>query len=369
MSTAPPSLTPSSSRPSATSSTPCAPASSPTSASATPTTSTGHPRPARARGRRPRAPVRGLPAAGLDRRHRRAGPVEDPRQHGDRPQRHARAVRLDEGSAAGWQDVRVGHRLPGRPMAPLAQLHAPHVHEHRRQGPRHRLRDPAHVRGRSPGIRTTSATRCMRRCWRPSSSTGSRCTISKPSGSPPARSPSARSAPMLEDVWRKVRSPDAQGLRAVPASVRPLAPVRAGRQRDRQPDPQPVVVHDHLLRPLPRRNARVHRGSRPPNETRGEWYYRQLLGSANLTGGKLFHVLAGNLSHQIEHHLFPDLPAHRYADISSRCARSASAMASPTTRGPCTGSSAASFARSSSSPCRRCRAAAASGRAAPSPHD
>jgi NADPH-dependent stearoyl-CoA 9-desaturase len=52
------------------------------------------------------------------------------------------------------------------------------------------------------------------------------------------------------------------------------------------------------------------------NETRGEWYYRQLLGSANLTGGKLFHVLAGNLSFQIEHHLFPDLPAHRYAEIS-----------------------------------------------------
>jgi len=49
------------------------------------------------------------------------------------------------------------------------------------------------------------------------------------------------------------------------------------------------------------------------NETRGEWYYRQLLGSANLDGGKLFHIMSGNLSHQIEHHLFPDLPAHRYA--------------------------------------------------------
>jgi len=51
-------------------------------------------------------------------------------------------------------------------------------------------------------------------------------------------------------------------------------------------------------------------------ETRGQWYYRQLLGSANLTGGKLFHILSGNLSFQIEHHLFPDIPAHRYAEIS-----------------------------------------------------
>ncbi len=52
------------------------------------------------------------------------------------------------------------------------------------------------------------------------------------------------------------------------------------------------------------------------SETRGEWYYRQMLGSANLTGGKLFHILAGNLSFQIEHHLFPVLPAHRDAEIS-----------------------------------------------------
>ena len=61
------------------------------------------------------------------------------------------------------------------------------------------------------------------------------------------------------------------------------------------------------------------------NETRGEWYVRQLLGSCNIEGGKLFHVLSGNLSHQIEHHLFPDLPANRYAGIAvevrALCAR------------------------------------------------
>jgi NADPH-dependent stearoyl-CoA 9-desaturase len=51
-------------------------------------------------------------------------------------------------------------------------------------------------------------------------------------------------------------------------------------------------------------------------ESRGEWYHRQLLGSANLTGGQLFHIMSGNLSHQIEHHLFPDLPAHRYGELA-----------------------------------------------------
>ena len=53
-------------------------------------------------------------------------------------------------------------------------------------------------------------------------------------------------------------------------------------------------------------------------ETRGEWYVRQLLGSANIDGGPLFHVLSGNLSHQIEHHLFPDLPSNRYAQIAPK---------------------------------------------------
>lgn len=52
------------------------------------------------------------------------------------------------------------------------------------------------------------------------------------------------------------------------------------------------------------------------NETRGGWYVRQMLGSSNISGGKLFHILSGNLSHQIEHHLFPDLPANRYQEIA-----------------------------------------------------
>ncbi|MDV7357016.1 acyl-CoA desaturase [Rhodococcus oxybenzonivorans] len=51
-------------------------------------------------------------------------------------------------------------------------------------------------------------------------------------------------------------------------------------------------------------------------ETRGEWYVRQMLGSANIEGSPLFHIMSGNLSHQIEHHLFPDLPAHRYPELA-----------------------------------------------------
>lgn len=61
------------------------------------------------------------------------------------------------------------------------------------------------------------------------------------------------------------------------------------------------------------------------NESRGHWYLRQLRGSSNISGGKLLNVLSGNLSHQIEHHFYPDIPANRYAelavDVRDICAR------------------------------------------------
>ena len=53
-----------------------------------------------------------------------------------------------------------------------------------------------------------------------------------------------------------------------------------------------------------------------PNESKGDWYVRQILGSSNIQGSKLFHIMTGNLSHQIEHHIFPDMPASRYASIA-----------------------------------------------------
>ncbi|MCW4356036.1 acyl-CoA desaturase [Hoyosella sp. YIM 151337] len=52
------------------------------------------------------------------------------------------------------------------------------------------------------------------------------------------------------------------------------------------------------------------------DESHAGWYYRQILGSANFTGGHWVNVLSGNLSYQIEHHLFPDIPAFRYAEMA-----------------------------------------------------
>ncbi|HEY9311468.1 fatty acid desaturase [Williamsia sp.] len=54
------------------------------------------------------------------------------------------------------------------------------------------------------------------------------------------------------------------------------------------------------------------------NEDQARWYLRQMLGSANIRAGRLMRFMTGNLSHQIEHHLFPDLPSNRYEEIGVR---------------------------------------------------
>jgi fatty acid desaturase len=52
------------------------------------------------------------------------------------------------------------------------------------------------------------------------------------------------------------------------------------------------------------------------DETRADWYLRQMLGSANFDAGPVLAFLSGHLCYQIEHHLFPDLPSNRLAQIA-----------------------------------------------------
>jgi linoleoyl-CoA desaturase len=69
-------------------------------------------------------------------------------------------------------------------------------------------------------------------------------------------------------------------------------------------------------------------------ETRGDWYIRQMLGSANISGSKLMHIMTGNLSHQIEHHCFPDLPSNRYAEVAVEVREICERYGLPYTTGP-----------------------------------
>ncbi|QRZ61441.1 acyl-CoA desaturase [Rothia sp. ZJ932] len=70
------------------------------------------------------------------------------------------------------------------------------------------------------------------------------------------------------------------------------------------------------------------------NETRGGWYVRQVLGSANIDGSKLMHFMTGNLSLQIEHHLFPDMPSNRLSEVAPRVRKICQEYGLPYNSGP-----------------------------------
>jgi NADPH-dependent stearoyl-CoA 9-desaturase len=69
-------------------------------------------------------------------------------------------------------------------------------------------------------------------------------------------------------------------------------------------------------------------------ETKPEWYLRQMLGTANFRAGPVMAFLSGNLCYQIEHHLYPDLPSNRYAEIARRVQAVCAAYHLPYTTGP-----------------------------------
>ena len=70
------------------------------------------------------------------------------------------------------------------------------------------------------------------------------------------------------------------------------------------------------------------------NETKPEWYLRQMLGTANFNAGPVMRLMSGNLCYQIEHHLFPDLPSNRYPEIAARVQAILAEYDLPYTTGP-----------------------------------
>lgn len=80
--------------------------------------------------------------------------------------------------------------------------------------------------------------------------------------------------------------------------------------------------------------VRMYSDVEPERETRAQWYRRQISGSANVEGPPWFHILSGHLSHQIEHHLFPDMPAPRYREIAPEVRRICERYGVPYQTGP-----------------------------------
>jgi fatty acid desaturase len=70
------------------------------------------------------------------------------------------------------------------------------------------------------------------------------------------------------------------------------------------------------------------------DETKPEWYLRQMLGTANFEAGPVLGFMTGNLCYQIEHHLYPDLPHNRYPKIAERVRALCVTYDLPYTTGP-----------------------------------
>ena len=65
---------------------------------------------------------------------------------------------------------------------------------------------------------------------------------------------------------------------------------------------------------------------------RGQWYLRQMLGSSNIDAGPAMAFMTGNLSYQIEHHLYRICRATGWPRSRCGCARCATNMTCLTPR-------------------------------------
>jgi NADPH-dependent stearoyl-CoA 9-desaturase len=137
----------------------------------------------------------------------------------------------------------------------------------------------------------------------------------------------------LRGIWRKVRAQTLKDYVAFPLLAGPFAPwVFTGNMTAnliRNVWSYAIIFCGHFPD-----GTQEFTKEETANESRGMWYFRQVLGSANLTGGKWFHIMSGNLSFQIEHHLFPDIPAFRHAEISQEVRQICERYGIPYNAGP-----------------------------------
>ena len=312
----------------------------------------GHRRAAQAGARQPRrAAVLAVPA-GLARRHRRPVGGQDPGEHGDRPQRHARPVGLDARPQDPLHHLGVGQRLPVGAVEALAQRAAPHLHQRHRPRQRPRLRHHARRRGPAlaPALPRAAAVELHQRLLLRVRHRGLRPRArQEPALGEAAHEPGVQ-GPHQAGAEEDPR-PGHQGLRRAPAAVRPVVPAHARRQRDRQPGPQPVDPLGHHVRPLPRGRrdlrAPLDRGRDP----------RRVVPAADARLGQ--HQRRQGHAHHDRQPVLPDRapplprPARATATRRSRrrCRHSSRTTASPTPPARCPSRSPRRGPRSSGSRC------------------
>jgi NADPH-dependent stearoyl-CoA 9-desaturase len=147
----------------------------------------------------------------------------------------------------------------------------------------------------------------------------------KPSGAARPRRRPARE--VARDLWAFARKATAKGFVEYvfyPALAGPFAPkvlaANALANSLRNGWAYAVIYCGHLTE-----RTATFREEDLASEDRAGWYARQVMGSSNFEASRIVHVLSGHLGFQIEHHLFPNIPAWRYPEMAPRvreiCAR------------------------------------------------
>ena len=140
----------------------------------------------------------------------------------------------------------------------------------------------------------------------------------KPSRAPAPTRREPREA--ARDAWAFVRKAARKGLTEYvfyPALAGPFAPkVAAGNalaNAIRNGWAYAIIYCGHLTE-----RTATFREEDLAREDRAGWYARQVMGSSNFEASRIVHVLSGHLGFQIEHHLFPNIPASRYPEMAPR---------------------------------------------------
>ena len=224
--------------------------------------------------------------------------------------------------------------LPGRAVEALAQLRAPHVHQRARQGQRRGLRHPARShrdqQWHPANLGQPVYNALLASLFEWGVALHDLDIERDPQGQ---EGPEGDEAAAQGDLAQGP-PPGRQGLRDLPAADRPgtsLSTLTANATANviRNLWAYMIIFCGHFPD-----GAEKFTEEELEDETRPEWYLRQLLGSANFKGGRLLHIMSGNLGYQIEHHLFPDLPSNRYAEIAERVQALCEKYDLPYTTGP-----------------------------------
>ena len=224
-----------------------------------------------------------LGTAGLSRR-------QDPRQHGDRPQRHARPVGLDARPEDPLHHLGVGQRLR-RPSSGSTRHNEMHHTYTNVVGKDNDLGyGIMRVDEDQPWTPSTSRQplwNFINACFFEYGIAAYDLELGEPSIAKKRTEDPELPAPRQAGA-RQDPQAGHQGLRRPPGALGPdrLVPADPRGQRDRQPGPQPVDPLGDHVRPLPRGRRDLRASSSIEDETRGEWYLRQMLGSANISGSR-----------------------------------------------------------------------------------